>query len=317
MTENGTVNLKYMGRGGQIGIYFMKFLRMFVYQSDWKVLPIGAGIAALVTLVVGQNMFVTQEGTSLGTFALVCVCIWNGFFNSIQVVCRERDIVKREHRAGLHITSYVAAHMLYQLLLCILQTAVTVLIMWIVGVQMPVFGIITPWGILDIGITILLVTYAADVMALMVSCIVRTTTTSMTVMPFLLIFQLVFSGGFFELSGIADYVKYITISHWGMDSMCAVGQFNSLPMVSAWNMLVGFKDIEISGEKPLKEILVYMEDNNLRDDFLLYCGSMSADPAYASSVANMLTCWGVLLLLTLVFAAASVIALKFIDRDKR
>lgn len=34
------------------------------------------------------------------------------------------------------------------------------------------------------GITILLVTYAADIMALMVSCIVRNTTIAMTVMPF-------------------------------------------------------------------------------------------------------------------------------------
>ena len=317
MTENGTLTLKYKGRFGQTGIYFMKFLRMFVYQNDWKVLPIGAVIAAIVTLVVGKNLFVSQEGTSLGTFALVCVCIWNGFFNSIQVVCRERDIVKREHRAGLHITSYIGAHMLYQLILCILQAGVTVLIMIIVGVKMPVFGIITPWGILDIGITILLITYASDMMALMVSCIVRTTTTAMTVMPFLLIFQLVFSGGFFELTGIADVIKYATISHWGMDSLCAVGRYNELPMVSLWNMLVGFKNLEVFGQKPLKEILVYMEENDLRDQFLLWCGSYNTDAAYATSVANMLTCWGLLLLLTIIFAVAAVIALKFIDRDKR
>jgi len=97
-----TETVKYRGRLSQIGIYFKKFLRMFVYQSDWKVLPIGAIIAALVTFVIGSNMFVTQEGTTTGTFALTCVCIWNGLFNSIQVVCRERDIVKREHRAGMH-----------------------------------------------------------------------------------------------------------------------------------------------------------------------------------------------------------------------
>ena len=53
----------------------------------------------------------------------------------------------------------------------------------IAGVQFLAEGVITPWGIVDIGITILLVTYAADIMALMVSCIVRTTTTAMTVMP--------------------------------------------------------------------------------------------------------------------------------------
>ncbi|MBQ6496203.1 MAG: hypothetical protein IJI74_03430, partial [Firmicutes bacterium] len=61
MTERSAENLQYTGRIDQIRIYLKKFLRMFVYQSDWKVLPIGAVIAALVTFVVGANMFVTQE----------------------------------------------------------------------------------------------------------------------------------------------------------------------------------------------------------------------------------------------------------------
>ena len=102
--------LRHRGRIAQTFIYFGKFIRMFAYQNDWKVLPISALIAAVVTFVVGGNMFRTQEGTKLGVFALVCVCVWNGLFNSIQVVCREREIVKREHRAGLHISAYVAAH---------------------------------------------------------------------------------------------------------------------------------------------------------------------------------------------------------------
>ncbi len=316
MAETGTESLKYKGRVAQIGIYFKKFLRMFVDQSDWKVLPIGAIIAALVTLVVGSNTLVTQEGTTMGTFALTCVCVWNGFFNSIQVVCRERNIIKREHRAGMHVSSYVAAHMLYQLLLCILQTLITLLICGIVGVLFPKSGIITPWGLVDIGITILLVTYAADIMALMVSCIVKTTTTAMTVMPFLLIYQLVFSGGFFDL-GSADFIKVTTISHWGMDSLCTVGRYNELPMVSLWNMMVGFKDFTILGDKPLLFILQNMEKYDMVDDFTLWAGSYNANPAYECIASNVWTCWGALLLLLAIFAVVSVIALKFIDKDKR
>ena len=320
MTEAIVVNeeLKYKGRVAQTGTYFKKFLRMFVYQSDWKVLPIGALIAALVTFVVGSELFVNQEGTNFGTFALTCVCIWNGFFNSIQVVCRERDIVKREHRAGMHITSYIAAHMLYQLMLCLMQTIITMVILVISGVQFPAAGIIIPVGIIDIGITILLVTYAADIMALMVSCIVKTTTTAMTVMPFLLIFQLVFSGGFFELGG-ADFIKVFTVSHWGMNSLCAIGQYNDLAMKSLWNTMLKFQDITIpdTGEQPVKTIVEYIEQNNLVEDFKLWSGSYNTNPAYASIASNIWTCWLVLLAFIVVFAIASVIALKFIDRDKR
>ena len=316
MTETSNEKLQYTGRIYQLGIYLKKFLRMFVYQSDWVVLPIGAVIAALVTFVVGSNVFVTQEGTTMGTFALTCVCVWNGFFNSIQVVCRERDIVKKEHRAGMHISSYILAHMIYQLMLCFLQTLITLLICSVAGVKFPKPGVITSKGIIDCGITILLVTYAADIMALMVSCIVKTTTAAMTVMPFLLIYQLLFSGSFFEL-GAADFLKVTTISHWGTDCLCAIGRYNEQPMVALWNTLVQFKDAEFYGEKPLLYVLQSVEQNGLLNDFLKWSGQNNVRAAYASTPENVLPAWGAILLMIAIFTTVAVITLKLIDKDKR
>ncbi len=316
MTESTTEKLQYTGRFAQFWINFKKFLRMFVYQSDWIVLPIGAVIAALVTFVVGSNMFVTQEGTTMGTFALTCVCVWNGFFNSVQVVCRERDIVKKEHRAGMHISSYILAHMVYQLILCLLQTLITLLICNVAGVKFPKPGIITSWGVVDIGLTILFVTYAADIMALMVSCIVKTTTAAMTVMPFLLIYQLIFSGSFFEL-GAVDFIKYTTISHWGSDCLCAIGRFNEQPMVTLWNTLVQFKDAEFYGEKPLLYVLQSVEKNGMLNDFLLWSGQNRMNPAYASTPENVLKAWGAIFLMIAIFAVVAIFTLKRIDKDQR
>ena len=317
MTEEiMTSELRYSGRVAQIGIFFRKFLRMFVYQSDWKVLPIGAIIAALITLVVGKNMFVTMEGTNYGSFALTCACIWNGVFNSIQVVCRERNIIKREHRSGLYMSSYIIAHMLYQLLLCFLQTLVTLSICGIVGVKFPVEGIVTPSGIIDLGITILIITYAADILGLMVSCLVKTTTTAMTIVPFVLISQLIFSGNFFDL-GKADFLKNITISHWGMDCMCIVGHYNDLKMTTLWKTMVRFQDLPIGGRHPLQGIVAYMKENDMVDSFKVWSGAHAGNPAYESIPSNVWLCWGMLLLMVAVFAVVSVIALQLIDRDKR
>ena len=310
-------NIRHKGRLGQMFVYLGKFLRMFVYQSDWKVIPMGAVIAGAVTFVVGQNMFVTQEGTLMGVFALVCVCIWNGFFNSIQVVCRERSIVKREHRAGLHMSSYIGAQMIYQLLLCLAQTVVTLIICNVAGVQFPEQGIVTRWGILDMGISILLVTYTADILALMVSCIVRTTTTAMTVMPFLLIFQMIFSGGFFQLRGAVENLKVVTISHWGMDSINAIGRYNESPNVTLWNTIFKFRNVEFMGEKPLLELIKETERKNLVNDFLLWSGTYNQVEDYASTYENVMTCWLAMLALMVIFALGAVIALEFIDRDKR
>lgn len=308
---------KHTGRLVQTGIYLGKLLRMFIYQNDWKVLPMGAFIAAVVTFVVGQNMFVTQEGTFNGAFSLTCVCIWNGFFNSIQVICRERDILKREHRAGLHITSYVASHMIYQLLLCMAQTVVTMVICNMVGVNFPTRGIITPFGEVDMAISILLIIYAADMLALMLSALVRNTTMAMTVMPFMLIFQLVFSGAFFELQGIAQKLTGFTVSRWGMESICAIGRYNEQPMVTLWNTIFRFKDVEYMGTKPILTLLAKVETEGRVDEFLKWSGENSRIAAYASDPNAMLLKWAALLGLILFAVTVAVISLEFIDRDKR
>ena len=308
---------KHRGYFAQTGIYLGKFLRMFIYQSDWKVIPMGAVIAGVVTYVVGTNLFVTQEGTLMGSFALVCVCIWNGFFNSIQVVCRERAILKREHRAGLRAASYLSAHLIYQFLLCLAQTGVTLFVCLLAGVALPAKGVVTAWGIVDIGITLFLITYAADLMALMISCLVRDTTTAMTVMPFLLIFQLVFSGGFFNLQGFARELRVLTISNWGLNSLCAIGRYNELPMVTLWNTIFKFKDIEFMGEKPLLEVIRQMERTGFRDEFLKWAGQYNGNPDYVATVSNISSNWLALLVLMLVFALIALIAIHFVDRDKR
>ena len=207
MSEGGRVSnmeieaTKHTGRFPQMIIYLGKLFRMFVFQNDWKVLPMSAIIAGLVSFAVGDSLFKTMEGTLMGTFALACVCIWNGFFNSIQVVCRERAIIKREHRSGLHISSYIVAHVIYQAVLCMAQSAITIVVLYYTKVTLPDKPLITGLAIVDLWLTIFLVTFCADMMALMVSAFVHTTTTAMTIMPFLLIFQLVFSGGFFQLQG--------------------------------------------------------------------------------------------------------------------
>ena len=169
----------------------------------------------------------------------------------------------------------------------------------------------------DVAVTIFLITYAADMMALMISCIVRTTTTAMTVMPFMLIFQLVFSGGFFQLEGFAKNIKALTISHWGLDSLCAIGRYNELKMVTLWNTLFKFRDIEYMGQKPLLELIIKLQDENKVDDFLFWSGSYNTNDAYISTAENILRNWGGILALTAGFIAVSVIALKFIDKDKR
>lgn len=309
--------IRYRGRIAQIRICLGKLLRMFLYQNDWKALPMSAIIAGLVTFAVGNNIFKTQEGTMSGCFSLVCVCIWNGFFNSIQSVCRERAIIKREHRSGMHISSYIAAHMIYQMLMCIAQTGILLGICALAGVQYPEKGLITQWFIVDFAVSMFLITYTADMISLAISCIVKNTTTAMTVMPFLLIFQLIFSGGLIYLEGPAEKLTDLTIAKWGLQDMCALCNINSQPNVTLWNTIWNFREFEMGGIQPVKMFTDDILKNNRLDEFLAKAGEYTQKEAYVSTAENVLTCWGAMVMMALLFAVIAIVSLEFVDQDSR
>ena len=287
---NRVRKVHHTGRMSQIGIYLGKQLRFFINENDWKVLPMAAIIAGLVGMVIRKRFWLNMEGDLIGAFAIACVAIWNGCFNSIQSVCRERGIIKREHRSGMHISSYVAAHMIYQFLLCVAQTAITMFVFRQLDVQIPRMGggTVTNFAIVDLGITFFLITYAADMMSLFLSSISRTTTGAMTLMPFILIFQLVFSGGVIPLPEWSRPLSNFTISNYGIKAVASISGYNELPMNAVWTTLSGMKGSEIGGTVSVGDIVDKLDSpyvEKKRDNVLIRSYSvgdlaqMLADPS--------------------------------------
>ena len=287
---NRVRKVHHTGRMSQIGIYLGKQLRFFINENDWKVLPMAAVIAGLVGMVIRKRFWLNMEGDLIGAFAIACVAIWNGCFNSIQSVCRERGIIKREHRSGMHISSYVAAHMIYQFLLCVAQTAITMFVFRQLDVQIPRMGggTVTNFAIADLGITFFLITYAADMMSLFLSSISRTTTGAMTLMPFILIFQLVFSGGVIPLPEWSRPLSNFTISNYGIKAIASISGYNELPMNAVWNTLSGMKGSEVGGTVSVGDIIDKLDSpfvEKKRDNVLIKSYSvgdlaqMLADPS--------------------------------------
>ena len=254
--------IRYRGRGSQLTIYLGKLLRMFIYQNDWKVLPMAALIAGLVGMVARIACFKTMEGTLFGSFAMVCVAIWNGCFNSIQVICRERDVIKREHRSGMHISTYIFSHMLYQALLCLAQTVITMYVTLQVGVPYPMEGLITPFFLVDYAISMFLITYASDMLSLWVSALAHNTTTAMTIMPFVLIFQLVFSGGMLPLPAWTKPLTHFTISNPGLKVLAAQSDVNNRPYSTIANMINKMRNNEIGGTFTVGQVLDLLQNTD-------------------------------------------------------
>ena len=311
--REGIGNNLHTGRKTQIKIYFGKLFRIFINERGWKGLPLSAAIALMVAFVMGKSLFTNMERLRAGAFAMVCVCIWNGFFNSIQMICRERAIIKREHRAGLYISAYIGAHMLYQAIICLIQVVISISIYKWYGITFPEESIVTGNFILDFGITLWFITYSADMMALMISCIVRTTTAAMTVMPFMLIIQLVFAGVIFSFtSGPAVILEKMTISHWGTVAICSVADYNDLTSHALFSAIYQFRSVP-----EIKSIVDYIQKTEIRYKMDMLSAKTMQNELYAGTISHVLQCWGVLLIIGALSVIVGILCLEFIDSDKR
>ena len=312
--ESGSA-VRYEGRMQQIRIFLGKHLRMFINEGNWKVLPLSAIIAMLVVYVIGSSMFVNMEGTAYAAFAITCVCIWNGVFNSIQVVCKERGIIKREHRAGLHISSYLLSHMIYQAMISLIQVLLSLVIFVLFGVTMPSIGIVTGSFILDLGITMFLITFSADMLGLMISCIVHTPITAMTVMPFVLIVQLVFANFVIPLNEFGQSVANATISKWGIQSICAISDYNSQESTIILTALNSMSDDDPNSITNRVQRVLQIDEVNHK------VGQMTASrmqkQEYRFTRDNVLFNWLILAAFSALYLLIGLLFLENVDRDKR
>ena len=306
------------GRVGQTRIYVGKFIRIFVNERDWKTLVFAVLISLILAAVFGSSMFQLKESTRTGFFAIISSCIWIGVFNSIQIICRERQIIKREHRTGLHITSYVAAHLICQGAICLVQSALMVIIYGIF-MDFPKEGLIFGSFYIDLFITFFLVVYSADVLGMAVSSLVHSTTTAMTVMPFILIVQLIFSGSIFPLTGAAKTISNLTISKWGQRVLCIETNLNELPSELFDSQIEMLQELPIvqDAKEILPEEFVTKIETGMEESLQDFLHDYTYRKIYEYEEELVLRRWGYLLLFTAAYALVCVISLEFIDRDKR
>ena len=315
IASEALAKVRYKSRAEQIPIFLGKHLRMFINEGNWTVIPLSAITAYLVVYVIGKRMFINMEGTSYAAFAVTSVCLWNGVFNSIQVVCKERGIIKREHRAGLHISSYLASHMIYQAAISIIQVIICIVIFLVFGVHMPSGSAVTGSFVLDLGITMFLITYCSAMLGLMISCIVHSSMTAMTIMPFVLIVQLVYANFIIPLDNVGQALSNGTITKWGIQAVCTVSDYNgqeSSVLLTALNTMNN-KDPE-SLISRVQKVLTIDEVNHTVGQLT---ASQLQNEHYAFTAGNVWLNWGILAGFTLLYVFIGLIFLEQIDRDKR
>lgn len=240
-------------------------------------------IGILLKLVSNDEVFSVFEDTQTMLFSLSCASIWIGLFNSIQEICKERSILKREYMANLRLPLYTLSKFIIQFVLAAAQAALLTTVFAISQGEYPK-GIWLDSYVLEIFTAVLLTILASMSMGLLISAVVKTGDKAMTLAPFVLIVQLLFSGILFKLEDAAKYIAYLTVSKWSVESMGSILDLNSLTL-------------RMQKEIPTLE--------------------HKAQDIYEHAGSHVMCRWGVLMAMTLVLITFTTILLTQVKKDQR
>ncbi|MBR3318440.1 MAG: ATP-binding cassette domain-containing protein [Atopobiaceae bacterium] len=209
-------------------------------------------LAVLIGLVSSPRCFDLMEDTKSCLFALSCAAFWVGILDSIQEVCKERSILRRENEGGIRLGAYLGSKVFVLGLLCLIQSLSLVLVfMLIKGVPKdPIF-----LGPVELLITTFLTTSSAMSVGLLVSTLFKNPDRAIAVAPLLIMPQILFSGVAFQLFGVSDVVSHFVHCRWAMEAYGTTANLNSLDL-NVYNTRVG----PASGEEDEWDVDDFLRD---------------------------------------------------------
>lgn len=232
-------------------------------------------------------------GTQTGLFMLVCVAIFVGICNSIQEICKERNILKREYMTNLKLTSYTLSKLIVQSIVCAVQMIIVLLIfsLFITGKGLYSSGVIFNSIWTEYFITMFLLAFSADTLALVISSIVKNSSTANTFIPIILIVQIVFSGVLFDLGDQMDNFASLMISKWGIAGLAISSRLND----ARTQFLL---------DSPNYELQLGSSMSSVKD-------------LYMSTAGNLLKVWIILLVFIIVCSIICTLLLTQVKKDRR
>ncbi|MEZ7892566.1 MAG: ATP-binding cassette domain-containing protein [Candidatus Wallbacteria bacterium] len=167
-------------------------------------------IASIIAYVMGN------ENKPLVILLSVVSCMWFGCINSCREIVKELNIYKRERSVGLKIQPYILSKIIVLTVLCLIQTVIFTVIVYI-GCEFKgpfIFNLIGFFITSILGVAL----------GLMISAIANSPDKAVSLIPFVLIPQIIFNVKFvynhFEIDGILKLISQLFIpTYWAIDSI--------------------------------------------------------------------------------------------------
>ncbi len=184
-------------------------------------------LAELINLVAATDVFGVCEDTKFYLFALSCAAFWVGIFDSIQEICKETSIFRRECDGGLRIGAYLISKVVVLGVLCFVQTLLLVAVL-VLFKGTPAHSFLPP--VLELTISTYLTVISAMSVGLLVSALFHSPDKALAMAPILIMPQILFSGIAFELNGVTEKISYAINCRWAIEALGTSAGLNDLDL---------------------------------------------------------------------------------------
>ena len=177
----------------------------------------------------GEVRVVSRAGLVL--LVVVLGMTWLGASNAIREVVKENPVFRRERAVGLSVTAYLGSKVIVLGALTVLQAAILVPIA-LARQGAPADGAFLPWPLVEFILGGALAGLASMALALLISSVARTADRAMTVLPLVLVLQMLLAmGGVFPDivdKPVLKQVRYAASADWGFSAMAATSDLGEL-----------------------------------------------------------------------------------------
>jgi len=247
--------------------------------------PFLFSIIIFLVIKIMEEPFVEYNDSKSILLILSCGAVFLGISNALQEICKEREIVKRELQAKRYnSTQYVLSKVLVIIMVTFIQ-AIVLCIPLIFLIDTSTTGVVFNSTLIEMILTTIISMLSASALALYISALSKESESTMNIMPLLMLAQLLFSGVIFKLDGwFMEFASYFTISRWAVQSYGITVNLN----------------------------LMYQRIQNMLYGFL-----HEPETVYEFTRINLMSTWGMIILLTFTFVFFSILAVDNIVNDGR
>lgn len=287
----------------QFAVLSKRYLHLIVNDRARMILLLGLSplLTFLITMVANGQEFIQFEMTQAVLFSLACCAYFIGTLNSIQEICKERNILRREYMTGLKLRSYVASKVLVLALICLLQSLSSTGLFFLKLKGAEDGLLMAPFP--ETLITVFLTCWSSSVIGLFVSSMVKNADRAMTLAPLLLMPQLLFAGVIFELKDVTEIISWIAACRWSMQALGASANINAMES----------KVQQTVTEKVNEAMAKQFPVNTPSLDITIEAGK----DIFEHTKEHILTSWGILIAFILLFSVASGLMLSRIKSERK